>query len=392
MTKREQKLALAVGSLVALLVGGYLVSLVRSAFESRRETLDSVASDVRRTKLTITRGERAKQQRAEFRQRSLPADVALARSVYQTWLIKTAETSGLSDVSVTPSTVGTQRNVYSRHRFSLAARGNLEQTTRFLYDFASAGHLHRIETLMLKPLQDSRELDIRFTADALSLVDATDRRELTKLPGDRLAHSDVKEYIDKIVRRNVYGPANLPPRFSGEIVQTAAPNKPLTFNIRASDPDKLDKVSYELGEHSLEGLQLDPQTGEVKWTPGELGEFVFAVTAIDNGFPPKSSSTNVRIRVAEPPPPPPPPPRPKPSYEIAKMSIISAVNSVNGRPEIWVNVRPEGRILKVRVGDALEVGEFKAIVKSIAGQEAEIEVDGATQRVLLGQPLVPNEG
>ena len=59
--------------------------------------------------------------------------------------------------------------IYTAFPYTIRAKGDLRQLTRFLFDFHSAGHLHQIRWLSIKPREGSEKLDLVFTIEALSL-------------------------------------------------------------------------------------------------------------------------------------------------------------------------------------------------------------------------------
>lgn len=91
---------------------------------------------------------------------------------------------------------------------------------------------------------------------------------------------------------------------------------------------------------------------------------------------------------------PPPParreaPRPAapPPFDAAKFAVVSAIIEVGERPQVWVNVRTSGEMLKRHEGDQVEVGLFKGKITRIDSQSVEIESQGQRKVVALGQSL-----
>jgi hypothetical protein len=91
--------------------------------------------------------------------------------------------------------------------------------------------------------------------------------------------------------------------------------------------------------------------------------------------------------------PPPPPPRetprppPPPPFNAAKFAVVSAIIEIDERPQVWVNVRTSGEMLKRHEGEDLEVGLFKGKITRIDGQSVEIESGGERKVVALGESL-----
>lgn len=96
-----------------------------------------------------------------------------------------------------------------------------------------------------------------------------------------------------------------------------------------------------------------------------------------------------------PPPPPkppvvvktPPPPPPKPKFDEAKYTFLTSVVSIDGEPQAWLTVRPTQQLLKLRAGDAIQVGQFDGKLVRIAPTAIEIEQDGKRRKVALGKSL-----
>jgi len=97
--------------------------------------------------------------------------------------------------------------------FTLHGRAGLAQLTEFLYKFYSAGHLHQIRQLDIKPVENSRELDLNMTVEAMSLVGADRKNTLSTESGRGLKLATLSDYRDPIVKRNLfaaYAPARGP--------------------------------------------------------------------------------------------------------------------------------------------------------------------------------------
>ena len=82
---------------------------------------------------------------------------------------------------------------------------------------------------------------------------------------------------------------------------------------------------------------------------------------------------------------------PKPGFDVAKQSIVTGITVTSGQRELWVTVRTEGRVLKLREGDEIALGSIKGIVSRIDASGAEIKTgDGGVLTVALGKSLVSN--
>ena len=83
---------------------------------------------------------------------------------------------------------------------------------RALNSIYSVNHLHRIGQLILKPVSDSNDLTVDAQVQALVLPGAPTGDALKTDPSERLAKSDLSGYTETIVARNMFAPANVPPR------------------------------------------------------------------------------------------------------------------------------------------------------------------------------------
>jgi hypothetical protein len=82
-----------------------------------------------------------------------------------------------------------------------------------------------------------------------------------------------------------------------------------------------------------------------------------------------------------------PKPAASPPIDAAKFAVVSAIIEVGEKPQVWVNVRTSGEMLKRHEGDPVEVGLFKGKITRINSQSVEIESEGQRKIVSLGQSL-----
>ncbi len=378
MNKREKFLAMAVGGLIGV-VGLFMVfSWVGDAFRARRQTIEALKSQIEDEELAIARARRASERRAAFEERSLPPDPALARSLYQKWLLETVARVKLDNVQV--HAVGGRQvgKVYFQHTFTIGGRANLAQVVELLHAIYEVDYLHRVRQLRLKPIQDSKDLDISLALESVSILTAPVRRELPPPTGERLAGRTLEEFQEPILNRNPFGPANKPPNLAAGGSTRATKGRSFSLALKADDPDKLDKLTYEL-EKGPDDLRLDPQSGELRWTPKETGKFEVVVAVVDDGLPKRRVSKTIELTVADPPPPPPvretrpTPPAPKPpEFDHAEHTFVTAILEVDGEPEVWLTVRTTGQTIKLREGEPLKLGSINGEVSRIFGRDFEI--------------------
>jgi hypothetical protein len=86
-------------------------------------------------------------------------------------------------------------------------------------------------------------------------------------------------------------------------------------------------------------------------------------------------------RVASPPPPSPP------RFDPARHAYLTAIVSVDDRPQAWILARTSGEKFELFEGDAFRIGDTRGKVLRIGQREAEVEFDGQRYIVPLGENL-----
>jgi hypothetical protein len=224
-------------------------------------------------------------------------------------------------------------------------------------------------------------------------------------PNPRLSLATQKQYAEIILGRNLFGPANQPPRLADLGRQRGYTNRPIEFQVRAADADPLDRVEYRLVESADSAARFDPTTGRFSWTPRKPGDYQFLVRAMDDGLPIKTDQRTIVVSVTDPPPPDPPPPPPLPrepepvklAFDDAKYTVLTAVIDVSGTGEVWLLIRPKGQTLRLHIGDKFEVGSIKGVVASIGQSGFTFESGGKQHSLAKGEILgqatpVPQDG
>lgn len=390
MTKREKTLALLIAVLVAAMIGWAAISRISGAFESRYASIEQLDEEIKDKNFVLDRGTRAARKLAEYEKASLPGDPGLARSLYQGWLLELAqEKVALEGVNVGPLPSRPVGDVYYKHAFNVNCDGDLRQLTEFLHTFYSTGFLHRITRLHVKPHVNSKLLNLSLTVEAISLNTAPNVSELKPPPGQRLAGAELETYTASILNRNMFSPANQPPQLARLGTQRGNPRRSLRFQASASDPEN-DNLRYEFEGDVPEGARINSRTGDVSWTPPANGEYRLAIRVSDDGWPSRSDSGTVTIRIDDPPPPEPPVARVEPpGFDPATQAVLTGITDAFGKRKLFITVRTEGRILKLHVGDTIDVGTIQGKVKRIGLAEIEIETnDGQSIVIELGDSLV----
>ena len=393
MTQREKILA-AIVALVVLSVGTvWGLNRVMSALDQRHDDIAQLQREVEEKQSKVRRGKMAAARLADWEKNSLPSDISLAQTQYLVWLHGLTKKAGL-DVDVKPAGNRRQGEVYVQNMFLVTGNVDKGKLIHFLHDFYSAGYLHRISSLSARPVPEKKDLDVSIAIEALSLNKAPKVKEGEPPAGPPLAKKP-EQYVESIIRRNIFSPGNNPPRISSLATQKGNPNRSLTFTVKATDPDKLDKLTYSLESPVLEGAKIDPASGEFRWTPNKLGDTYEAVVRVtDDGSPANSTTEKIKIAVVDPPPP--VKENPFLKDDPARDAKITAMVGSADALQVWVTV-PRGmgdqpKTLHLNSGDAISVGSFVGVVKNIRDREAEFQLkDGRTVVVRLDQPLVPGE-
>ncbi|MEQ8785582.1 MAG: Ig domain-containing protein [Pirellulaceae bacterium] len=394
MSKREKILAAAVGGVILVAIGLYVLNNVNQALTAKWNQVEQAESRVRQKQRAVLEGQFAREKIAQYEQRSLPADLAEARSQYQEWLIAvTYEFFGENKMLVKPSGGESARGgVYDRLEYSIAGEGNLDELTRFLHRFYDVNYLHRIDTLRVQPIADSKNLKINCEIEAL-VVKTTAKQQLGEEQGDRLPPGSLDAYRADILARNVFGKPNEPPQLSSIRSQSVYRNESFRQTVSAREPDPLDKLSYQLEEYPS-GMRITQrdQSAELSWTPTRNGTYDVTVSVADDGLPSKSDFVTFQIEVGDRPDPPPrtvttPPPPPR--FDYAKYTFLTSVQAIDGQPVVWLYSRPTGKKIVCGVGDELEVGDYQALVKAIDvdHNEVELEVEDEVLVLSLGENL-----
>ena len=210
LNKREKTLAVVTGTLVAIAVAWFTFSTLTGPLTTRRALRDKLRADVQQKSRRVQAALKAEKRLADYCCRALPSDPEIARSLYKNWLLSLTAAAGLEDTRVEPREPRPHRDVYQTLPFSVHARGTGDELTGFLYAFYSKGHLQKIRQLTIKPLEGSRDLDLRIAIEALSMPDADREDELSEEPSARLADASSTDY-EVIGDRNLFAAYQPPP-------------------------------------------------------------------------------------------------------------------------------------------------------------------------------------
>ncbi|MEX0867484.1 MAG: cadherin repeat domain-containing protein [Pirellulales bacterium] len=397
MTPRERMLAYATGGLLGLLLIWFLYGELAAAFAVKESRLQAVRDDLDKQEATVRRGRVASRAIAQYEAQSLPADATAARSLYQAWLWDWLQTTEMQQISVSPVSTIHRGDTYRRLTFKASGVGDLRQVTQLLWAFYSADHLHKISQAAIQPIKDSRDLEFSFTIEALSLPGSANTETLTVAASPHLAEVDREAVLEQIIQRNLFSPPNQPPRLAAVGTQRVELGDTLRLSIKATDPDKLDRVRFSLAEAPPDAsISHD---GEFRWRPTELGEYSATIIATDNGTPAKQDRQTFTIRVVEKPPQVvETKPEPKRlAFDNAQHAYLTGTIEQGGQWQAWIELRTEGTLLKLRQGERIDIGSVTGVLHSVSTDHAEIHTDDKRRLLfVLGEPLseaasMPNE-
>lgn len=382
---QERLFAVVVVCVGLLLVGFFVTSYVRGQFATRQQRIAQLEKEIRDFKRQVLAGQIAAKKLADYEARSLPANPEVARTRYQQWLVNVMESAGLIEPEIAFQRAQVEKNLFVRQSFGVDAVGTLPQIVEMLYAFYSVDWLHQIVDLKLRPVKDSKLLNLTMQIETLSLVQAKNADKLEARPSQRLALASREAYYDVIVGRNPFGPRNNPPSLAVRGLPEVFLGRELDLTIQASDPDPLDRVYLQLVQSAAPDAELDPETGKFRWRPKAPGTYEFLVQGIDDGFPAQlSPPQKIVVQVKEQPPPRPAEP---PAFDFAKFTQLTALIEVDGRGEVWLHVRPLGQVIVLREGDQFSIGSVKGTVAEIGEYDFCFDFEGKRRRLAKGELL-----
>ena len=205
MNQRERALA----TITALVVGCVILQWVYAAkIRDPLRVLDTNRASILE-QVNVKQRELMDCQDAQFdlenwRKLALPADVKLARTLYNKALFDLLLKAGIEEPKIDPSPVQevkgkASRSVVGRGRatdnyyvvlpYQVTVRCSLEKLTRFLHGFYSANLLHRIENMGITPsVKDGSLADfsVSMTVQAISMYDALTKDSLPEASDDKV--------------------------------------------------------------------------------------------------------------------------------------------------------------------------------------------------------------
>lgn len=382
---QERLFAVIVAAVGLLLLAFFVTGWVNNQFATRRQRIAQLEKEIRDFKRQVLAGQLAAKKLSEYEARSLPANPEVARTRYQQWLVNVMETAGLIEPDISFQRAQVEKNLFVKQSFLVEGAGTLPQIVEMLYAFYGVDWLHQITDLKLRPVKDSKLLNLTMQVETLSLTKARQTDKLEARPSHRLQLASREAYYDVIVGRNPFGPRNNPPTLAVSGLPEVFLGREVDLTIKATDPDPLDRVYLQLVQSPAPDAELDPHTGKFRWRPKAPGTYEFVVEGIDDGFPAQvSPPQKIVVQVKEQPPPRPTEP---PAFDFAKFTQLTALIEVDGRPEVWLHVRPLGQMVVLREGDQFAIGSVKGTVSEIGEYDFCFDFEGKRRRLSKGELL-----
>ena len=269
MSDREKMLAAAVGLLIAMWGGNWAWQNYSQWQQSAATRQINAATDLQSAQFELSKARAAVKKLRAWREKSLPASVAVAQSQYRAWLVEQLQAANLEIADVSPRSTGQQSAAYQALGYDVEATGKLAGVVEFLDTFYRSDQLHKIGSLRLAPQNDAKELRITLNIEAL-VVRGTDRNEgLSDGVADRLILDTAEEYVERISKRNPF------------VAYTPRP-APKPKVVERPRPKPTQKPEFNHAEHArLTGVVSDGEEFQAWVTVQTLGERLYLRTGDD---------------------------------------------------------------------------------------------------------------
>jgi hypothetical protein len=378
MTPREKVLGFGVGGILLLAACQYTWMKYRDAVAARQARIEALDNQILQARDRLIQGAYADRMMGEYLVRSLPSNLETARADYSRWLYEIITLVDLQDaavkyvntIPVRDPNADPAGNLYLRHGFKVSGKTDQRGWIELLHLFHSKDYLHRLTDWSVRPAREGG-LAIEMTIDVVGLTAASPDLKSPDYTSPLV--DDFDAYAQKIWNRNFFSPPNQPPRFSGE-TQLTANRGEASLKLTAEDPEK-NRLTYAIVGEAPAGLEIDPASGNIRWSPQELGDYRVTVRVSDDGYPSQSTEQSFAIAVVDPPPPPEPEAGP-PKFDDSTQTVLTALVQGGGDWTAWMKVRTQGTTLKLKPGDPFEIGRLSGTVVDVNARFVTLEIDG----------------
>jgi hypothetical protein len=203
MTRREKTLVGAVTAAGLLWFGTQGLGRYRAAREQNINQQIEAERALSEANAAVNRGQHARRQLNRWNRRSLPTNVEIAESLYQDWLRGQLTDAGLQVTQLADKSGSGRNPQFGELSFDVRAEGTLDHLTKFLYQFYSAVHLHRISSATLAAAEGGQKLSITLTVDAL-ILPGSDRTDKLPEGEPQPMAAPMEELQKRIVDRNLF--------------------------------------------------------------------------------------------------------------------------------------------------------------------------------------------
>ena len=152
-----------------------------------------------------------------------------------------------------------------------------------------------------------------------------------------------------------------------------------TTTASASDEDSEDMLTFSLGGGAPEGLVVDPETGQLKWTPPRTfapGKYDVEVKVTDSGSEPQSSTATISLDVQD---------------DFAQLTMLSGIVGKDGVLYAWFRNKATDNVNPLKKGEKVSVSEISAEIVSITDRFITMRDNAGLWKLKLGDSLRQRE-
>lgn len=184
--KLDQRQKILVGALVGVLVlwqgSGAVWGLVFGPYNDRYSQIEILDQQLGKKQKAQRELEIAERRMRLFERRSLPAEPAVASTLYHHWLLDLAGKHEFERLVVTPKRIGVSfaNQTFVPIPVSISAECTTEQLCHFLYEFYRTDLLHKVKHLGIESTEFSKDPKLKVVLDieGLSLIKSPPRNRL----------------------------------------------------------------------------------------------------------------------------------------------------------------------------------------------------------------------
>ncbi len=241
-------------------------------------------------------------------------------------------------------------------------------------------------------------LGISVQVAAIAVNEDLERPPINDLADSpQLEYGGLDEYLTLMTNRNIFGPENLEPKFSGDsrIAATVGESKRITLARNPGTDEQLNQsVNFRIASESLPpGFVADIQDNQLTVRGETVGQYKVRISASDTGLPVKTVFREFIVDVEEPAERVIPPVKPlPPKFDTARLAFFTSTVQINDHVEVWILRRDIDEMVKLTIGDRVDIGNIVGTIGEISQKELLIVTDSDdTLLVKPGQSLASAE-